>query len=215
MIVVVSKFINCTLIVVIAVYAVLLVRGHLKGRELKAEHDRLTTEFGLLSVEDESKFLACFISDEKPRRQFLWRVYQPKLPNDFRAFVRGPFGSSASMSGDSGVSREFRGFMRFRIRNHVPELYYNISGTSSVVQFDHRIQQFVAENWDDFEFEILAESEPTVVPPSKLLQLISVRIPDHLHDKLPADLSDRKRHELVTEPLFQVVLGDSALLKDW
>jgi len=207
-----SKFINILLGIVIAVSAMLLYHANQKGNELKAEYDRLSEEFGTLAVKDEEQFMVTFMPGEQERQRFNWRVHVPTLPTGFGEVVETTSGNCYSTGGRK-EAREIRIFSRFRVKDGVPELYYNIDGASSAQKFDASIREFVVDRWSEFDFEILAESAPVTSSPTTLQRVFSVRIPESLHSSLPNDLSDHERKQFTTEPLLQIFVGDSKLLQ--
>jgi len=206
----VPKFINILLAIAILVSAALFVRTNQKRSSLESEYDRLAADYGELDVEDEDQFMVTFVPGEYSRRQFTWRIYKPLLPNGLKDLVNSSSGSSSSTDAP-GEAREFRAFARFRIEDGNPEFYFNNDGHSSARQFRRNIRKFVTENWDEFEFEIMAESEPMVVSKSEVLRVFAIRIPEHLHNDLPEELSDRMRKQYTTEPLVEFIIGDSGL----
>lgn len=210
-----SKVLNIALVILIAVFVAMLVSANHKTSVLKEEHDRLANLYGELPVEDETQFYTvCTKSVDGGNREFHWRVYQPEMPNgiSYRTRSYGRRGSG-SLAHGSTPAKEFLATARFRVSDGEPELYYSFGGGSSVYQFRKEIREFVAEHWDQLEFEVCGDGAAEVVPADKILHVFRVKVPKELFDELPSGLSTEKYKQYTKWPLFEMFVGDAKTME--
>ena len=149
-----ARVFNVLFVVAILCGVVLLVNRTSKLNVLRAEHARLSAEFGVLDVRDPSKFLVTRIETDDPMH-FLWRCYYPA---GLRVNERYGFGST----GKGGVSSrsdagEYVHRIRFemrpdQVRAHLADR--GGSGTHGVMSAE--LVEFLKEHWSELDVQVLA-----------------------------------------------------------
>lgn len=195
----------------------LVVQANQRGRQLKAEHDRLAAMYGELPVVDEKQYFIMFSSAEgldhgDSNRLFHWRIYHPDLP--FGIAHRMQTGRTAySSNGNSGSASEILASARFRVLDGKPEIYCKFRDSfTSVGRFPKEIRAFVVKYWKQFDIEILGQGNAAVVPASEVVPLLRIRIPESLFDELPANLSKKKKQQYRSTPIAELLIADSKVL---
>jgi len=185
------------------------------GNQLKAEHDRLAEQYGVLQVNDPNKYLIRFTESESALRELNWRVYQPPLDTGLAAVFTGtPWGRVVSIDPDDGDYGDLRISAKFRFQDGTARVFLVIGNYGYAGPIKPRVlAPFFEEYWEEFEFEILGDEEPLEFEPDQILKVLTIRIPERLLQHLPESLPQEQIDQLSNGPLMEIKLSDGLILQ--
>jgi hypothetical protein len=179
--------------------------------ELRTEHDRLSDQYGVLDVKDPNKYYVVRL-DTGDSKQFVWRVYQPKVNAiEYRVKVYTGGASSGSNFSPNGIGgNEFIYRYRFVFEDNHVDLH-RLTGLQKgrTGIGDPALTELLKKHWDELEFQILEDGEYDVDEP---LQFLTVRVPDQLLKELTQGKPDYYAR-LADRPLVEIVEGTPDGLK--
>lgn len=201
-----TRVLNLLLIVATAGALILLVGQRRDLAQLQAEHDRLAAEYGALDVRNPGKYLVARVDTDDPHH-FAWRVY---FPADLQIDHHHGFTAGGRIGGSSIHPHAAEHLHRYRFEftpEHLAVHLLDRGGGGRVSLGDRALRDFLAEQWDNLDFEILAESETVAVSTDKPLPFLVIRIPKQLRDELTERVGERKAARYLKQPLFEAVYG--------
>ena len=207
-----TRFFNLLLIAATAVALVLLVDKRKELAEVRSEYKRLAADYGVLDVQDPSKYVVTRIDTGDPHH-FLWRVY---YPGNLRVEEYSGIGPGGSMGGSSMHSDSGEHLHRCRFEFEPRQISIHMldrSGGGRMSLGDQRLTDFLSEHWDQLHFDALAESGPVSLATDKVLPLLIIRIPERLRDELVEQVGERKADRYLHEPLFESVYGTKTAMQ--
>lgn len=197
-----TRIINTLLIVVALAGLAKLSHQRQEFHYLKKRHDRLADKYGVLDVQDSSKYIVRRLETADPKH-FLWRCYFPAGLNVTEVVsMRGGMQSSGSTFRRD--ASEFLQRCRFKFGDSGISVHYMERGGGGRFDFNAPIALFLKEHWDELEFEVLAEDGDTIeIPTDQALSFLTIRIPRPLIAELPKNL----REEYASGIVFQMLYG--------
>ena len=209
-----ARIFNILLVIAILCGVVLLVKRTSKLKVLRAEHSRLSADYGVLDVKDPSKFLITRIETNDPMH-FLWRCYYPA---GLRVNERVGFGkfSGGGMTNFSG-SGEYLHRVHFQFRDG--RIYADIGdrgggGSQGTAQHAGLIA-FLKEHWSDLEIKVLAADGTVAIPPDQALEFLKIEIPEKLmpefEQRAGKPIADRYRNH----PFYRALYGTPKAMADY
>lgn len=200
-----KRIVNVVLILATAAGLVQLVRGQIKLSHVQAEHQRLREKYGSLDVLDSDQYLVRRVETDDPMH-FLWMVHYPSgLHIDKRFAIGGSISSSSSMHASAG---EFLLRCRFELSDHSLSVHQLGRGGSSRHNFNHQdVFPFVRDHWNELEFSVLAEQGTRQIHSDKLMPMLTVRIPESLHQELIEKVGAEIAKQYIDNPLIQLTYG--------
>ena len=209
-----SRILNILLVIAILCGAVLLVKRTSELNVLRAEHSRLSAEYGVLDVKDPSKFLITRIETNDPMH-FLWRCYYPAgLRVEERCGLAKHNGGGMTNFTSSG---EYLHRVRFGVRKN--RIYADLSdrggGGSQGTVSNAELAEFFKKHWSEFEIHVLAAEGTLEIDTDQALEFLTVRIPKKLLPELEAragkTIADRYRND----PFYQALYGTPEAMADY
>lgn len=203
-----KRIANSFLMLVIAIGLVQLIRGRMKFSTVHAEHRRLSDKYGSLDVLDPQQYLVRRVETGDPMH-FLWMVHYPA---GLRIDGRFRFGQSSngisSTSTTFGNAGEFLERCRFEFVDDTLSMHRLIRGGGAHQRFSRKvIVSFVRDHWDELEFDELAEQGTRLVHRDELLTMLTIRIPESLHNELIEKAGAEIAKQYIDHPFFQLVCG--------
>lgn len=206
----IGKILNGLLLVGIAIGVVRHVRLQTTQALLLEEHRRLVIQYGILPVDDPTKFSIRRV-EETEQAHYVWRFYVPeneRLVMEYQ-YPGGSGQNSAGHSPDHGIIRLRIG----RREDDVIRIYCSSGGgaSSGSLAYPEEFAEFLLDHWDQLQVEIGPDDvlESDLSEPATLL---SVSVPDELHaeaiERIPYAESHRIAERL-SEPVLVVRVANS------
>jgi len=202
-----AKLLNLLLLLAIGLAVVQHVRLQSTQAELLREHRRLSIQYGILPVEDPSKFYFRRVQEEE-KAHFVWRFYVPESQRLMMesTHLSGSGQSSVGYSPDHAIMR-----VRIGRRDGILRLYCSANGGSSLSSFAYpnELAEFLFENWDQLNVEVspedVLESDLTEV-----VTLLKVTVPEELIPLAVERTPHAESHkvaERLSKPILLVQVG--------
>ena len=208
-----ARVFNVLFVVAILCGVVLLVNRTSKLNLLRAEHARLSAEFGVLDVKDPSKYLVTRIETDDPMH-FLWRCYYPA---GLKVNERCGFGmpNSGGMTNYSN-SGEYLHRVRFemhekRVRAHLADR--GGGGSRSVP--NAKLVQFLKEHWSELDVQVLAADGTVEIDTDRALEFLTIRIPKDLLPELEQRAGKRIADRYRDARFYQAIYGTPEAMVDY
>ena len=176
-----------------------------KRRELQAEYDRLSAEFGVLDVNDPSKFLITRIETNDPMH-FLWRCYYPaNLRVDERRGFGEPNGGGMTINANFS---ECLHRVRFDLRgNQITVHVAERLGGGRQSRKSGELVRFLKEHWSELEVQVLASDGTVEISTDRAMEFLTIQIPKDLLPELEKRVGKRIADKYRDAPFYQAIYG--------
>ena len=208
-----ARTLNLLLVLAILCGVVLLVRRTGKLNVLRAEHTRLSAEFGALDVKNPSKYLITRVKTDDPMH-FLWRCYYPAgLRVEERCSFGTPNGGGSTNYSDAGeyIHRVRFSMAENRIRAHLADR----GGGGSQSVSNAKLVMFLKEHWNELEINVLAADGTVEIETDRALEFLTIRIPKDLLPELEQRAGKRLADRYRNVPFYQAIYGTPDAMADY
>lgn len=201
-----SQALNHALILVAALGVIQLVRQQITLRQLAFERDRLSEKFGRFKVKDPSQIYVSSVHSDTPN-EFMWRFYFPEnISVQNQLLIKG-HKTMRSFSPPLMIAVESFGQCYFEIKSD--EIFFH-SSSRGFAQHGSLgtgpINKFIQQHWEEMEFHVYAKTAPVSVASSNIVELLTVRVPIHLHDQMIDEVGESYL-PFLAKPLMQWKMG--------
>jgi hypothetical protein len=179
---------HLALLVLVVAGAYYAINAGLTTRQLRAEHQRLAAEVGLLRVDDPDKVHIVSIPQESPL-DCDWQMYVP-AKFDRRWQVKLGEGSSSSSS-SSGDTAAYYGLVRLRMRQDdrgAWTIWFKTKSSSNLMNLSNKDAELLLEQ-DALEVERAGEGELLMLTADEVCRLLRIRRRNRPDDKPILEIS--------------------------